>query len=405
MTPRLPLPPGAYRRLPNYGVCRVARDVYESPALPSSEGPVHRFDDPEQRYSVRYTAQDIETCLLETMQRFRPALTTELDRRLDTVTGADQADHTPDAAAGLIDWLARQRVGRLLTHESDITVIDLPTGFFASTTRTPTTQTCRTSSPATTTVGRSPRRSLPPFTHSTRSPAGSRTPHAVPRTRPAGPCSSTCPCGRSPTIRSARTTPNMSPLCAASAPATGSRHRPTGSPTLLPAWFRPSSGRTTEQRLARRTVRRSRECTVAQVSRAWPPAPPPDWPERVSQGCPKEIRKRRHSFKFDTRAREVLLLAKERALHLDDPRLAYEMCHYLAEQPNKRNHAAVERIVTTVRGKATTDPRFIGLEAWHTFTFRPAVKRAEAKKAAVLTSTLFDEVGVISSDDAYRQRP
>ena len=65
------------------------------------------------------------------MQRFRPALTTELDRRLDTVTGADQADHTPDAAAGLIDWLARQRVGRLLTHESDITVIDLPTGFDA----------------------------------------------------------------------------------------------------------------------------------------------------------------------------------------------------------------------------------------------------------------------------------
>ena len=125
----------------------------------------------------------------------------------------------------------------------------------------------------------------------------------------------------------------------------------------------------------------------------------------MSQGCPKEIRKRRHSFKFDTRAREVLLLAKERALHLDDPRLAYEMCHYLAEQPNKRNHAAVERIVTTVRGKATTDPRFIGLEAWHTFTFLPAVKRAEAKKAAVLTSTLFDEVGVISSDDAYRQRP
>ena len=131
MTPRLPLPPGAYRRLPNYGVCRVARDVYESPALPSVEGPVHRFDDPEQRYSVRYTAQDIETCLLETMQRFRRALTTELDSRLDAVTGVDQADHTPDAAAGLIDWLARQRVGRLLTHESDITVIDLPTGFDA----------------------------------------------------------------------------------------------------------------------------------------------------------------------------------------------------------------------------------------------------------------------------------
>ena len=232
MTPRLPLPPGAYRRLPNYGVCRVARDVYESPALPSVEGPVHRFDDPEQRYSVRYTAQDIETCLLETMQRFRPALTTELDSRLDAVTGVDQADHTPDAAAGLIDWLARQRVGRLLTHESDIT------------------------------VGRSPRRSPPPFTDSTRSPAGSRTPHAGTRTRPAGPCSSACPCGRSPPTRAARTTPNMSPLCAASAPATGSRHRPTGSPTLLPAWLRPSAGRTTVQRLTR-----GRTCVAAKSAR------------------------------------------------------------------------------------------------------------------------------------------
>lgn len=116
-------------------------------------------------------------------------------------------------------------------------------------------------------------------------------------------------------------------------------------------------------------MRRSQECTVAQVSRAWPPAPPPGWPERVSQGCP-------------TRAREVLLLAKERALHLHDTRLAYEMCHYLAEQPNKRNHAAVERIVTTVPRNATTYPRFIELEAWHTFIFLPAVKRAEAQKAA-----------------------
>ena len=230
MTPRLPLPPGAYRRLPNYGVCRVARDVYESPALPSVEGPVHRFDDPEQRYSVRYTAQDIETCLLETMQRFRRALTTELDSRLDAVTGVDQADHTPDAAAGLIDWLARQRVGRLLTHESDITVIDLPTGFDAIMT----------------------------------------------------------------------------------------------------------------------------DPVVDRVFREHYPDPPPACPERVSQGCPKEIRKR-HSFKLDTRAREVLLLAKERA------------------------QAAVERIVTTVRGKATTDPRFIELEAWHTFIFLPAVKRAVAK--------------------------
>ncbi len=113
-------------------------------------------------------------------------------------------------------------------------------------------------------------------------------------------------------------------------------------------------------------MRRSQECTVAQVSRAWPPAPPPGWPERVSQGCP-------------TRAREVLLLAKERALHLHDPRLAYEMCHYLAEQPNKRNHAAVERIVTTVPRNATTYPRFIALEAWHTFIFLPADSPEQAR--------------------------
>lgn len=83
-----------------------------------------------------------------------------------------------------------------------------------------------------------------------------------------------------------------------------------------------------------------------------------------------------------TRARDVLLLAKERDLHLEDPRLAYEMCRYLAEQPNQRNQAAVERIMGAVREKAMTDPGFIELEAWHTFTFLPAVKRAEAKKAA-----------------------
>lgn len=99
-----------------------------------------------------------------------------------------------------------------------------------------------------------------------------------------------------------------------------------------------------------------------------------------------------------TRARDVLLLAKERGLHLEDPRLAYEMCRYLAEQPNKRNQAAVERIMSAMRGKASTDPGFIELEAWHTFTFLPAVKRAEAKKAAVAAKKVRGKV-------AYKRKP
>lgn len=124
-----PLPEGAYRRLPDNGVFRVAPDIYESPALPSPQGPVHRFDDPAQQYSVRYTGQDIETCLLETMQKFRPALDDELDRRLARVSGVDPGDREPDEDRGLVDWLARQRVGLLLAHETDIVMIDLPAAF------------------------------------------------------------------------------------------------------------------------------------------------------------------------------------------------------------------------------------------------------------------------------------
>lgn len=131
MSSRLVLPAGAYRWLPEIGVWRVARDVYESPALPSAEGPVHRFDDPAQRYSVRYMGQDIETCLLETMQRFRPSAEDELARRLAAVTGVDPGAHRPDEGRGLVDWLAKQRVGLLVAHESEVAMIDLPTAFDA----------------------------------------------------------------------------------------------------------------------------------------------------------------------------------------------------------------------------------------------------------------------------------
>jgi hypothetical protein len=82
------------------------------------------------------------------------------------------------------------------------------------------------------------------------------------------------------------------------------------------------------------------------------------------------------------RARDILLLARERRLHLHDPRLAYELCRYLTLTLNKRNRDSVESIVKHLRQKSTTDPGFVELEAWHTFTFLPAVKRAEARKAA-----------------------
>ncbi len=82
---------------------------------------LNRFDDPEGRVAVRYTATRLVGCLLETMSRFR--MNPAAEAALDEVVGIDEDDveWPADDVAALAEWLEAQRVG---------TVRVLDPGFF-----------------------------------------------------------------------------------------------------------------------------------------------------------------------------------------------------------------------------------------------------------------------------------
>jgi hypothetical protein len=97
---------------PAAGVVRVHPEPAALPRL-RHEGPGrNRFDDPEATYVVRYAANSLHGCLVETMARFRPDPRTE--QLLATIAGVD--DDPAEAAyanptIGVGDWLDRQCVG------------------------------------------------------------------------------------------------------------------------------------------------------------------------------------------------------------------------------------------------------------------------------------------------------
>jgi hypothetical protein len=96
---------------PDAGTLRV-HPTPEKLHAPETDRPgPNRFDDPDGRVSVRYTATRLVACLFETMSRFRADPRAE--ELLSSIAGVDEGDvdWAPDDTSGLADWLAVQRVG------------------------------------------------------------------------------------------------------------------------------------------------------------------------------------------------------------------------------------------------------------------------------------------------------
>jgi hypothetical protein len=106
---------------PDAGTLRVHPDPsLLLPAEPEVPGR-NRYDDPEGRVAVRYTATQLLTCLKETMARFRP--NTDAEARLAAIDGieANDVDWDSTETSAVSEWLAKQQVG---------TVRVLPSGVF-----------------------------------------------------------------------------------------------------------------------------------------------------------------------------------------------------------------------------------------------------------------------------------
>ena len=102
-------------RLPTDGAVRVHPQPAALPRL-RHEGPGrNRFDDPLAAFSVRYAADTLRGCLVETLARFRPHPETEtLLRGIGAVDDDDPGEPLfTEPTSGVADWLAAQRVGHL----------------------------------------------------------------------------------------------------------------------------------------------------------------------------------------------------------------------------------------------------------------------------------------------------
>lgn len=110
--------------LPGSGAVRVHPAPEALPRL-RHEGPGrNRFDDPQGSFSMRYAAENLRGCLVETMARFRP--NPAADVLLAAVQFVDAAD---DPAAPTVqaveEWLAKQRVGRVTLVTPQPLLVDI----------------------------------------------------------------------------------------------------------------------------------------------------------------------------------------------------------------------------------------------------------------------------------------
>jgi hypothetical protein len=101
--------------LPGDGAVRLHPEPAALPRL-RHEGPGrNRFDDPLASFVVRYAADTLHGCLVETLARFRPHPDTEA--LLRDIEGVDDSDPGEPIYAepplGLADWLTPQQFGRL----------------------------------------------------------------------------------------------------------------------------------------------------------------------------------------------------------------------------------------------------------------------------------------------------
>jgi hypothetical protein len=92
------------------------------------EGPGrNRFDDPLAAFVVRYAADSLHGCLVETLARFRPHPDTEaLLRDVIGVAEDDRGErYFREPPTGLADWLAAQQVGHLTITSPAAMLVDI----------------------------------------------------------------------------------------------------------------------------------------------------------------------------------------------------------------------------------------------------------------------------------------
>ena len=102
-------------QLPSEGAVRLHPEPAALPRL-RHEGPGrNRFDDVLGAFVVRYAANTLHGCLVETLARFRPHPDTEaLLRAIDGIDDTDPGEPLyAEPTAGLAGWLAAQHIGQL----------------------------------------------------------------------------------------------------------------------------------------------------------------------------------------------------------------------------------------------------------------------------------------------------
>jgi hypothetical protein len=118
-------PPQGALVFPPSGAVRLHPEPQALPRL-RHEGPGrNRFDDPDNIFLVRYAADTLRGCLVETLSRFRRSPRT--DALLASI--ADDEDlggvEVQDPKVGLADWLAVQKIGVLVVRSPDAFFVDL----------------------------------------------------------------------------------------------------------------------------------------------------------------------------------------------------------------------------------------------------------------------------------------
>jgi hypothetical protein len=118
VTRLLPVP------LPSSGAVRVHPAPEVLPQL-RHEGPGrNRFDDPHGSFLMRYTAENLRGCLVETMARFRP--NSAADALLASVEFVDaDADPLAPTVQAVTDWLAEQHVGQVTLVTPQPLLVDI----------------------------------------------------------------------------------------------------------------------------------------------------------------------------------------------------------------------------------------------------------------------------------------
>lgn len=110
--------------IPQGGAVRVHPDPSYLPRVRPTEAGRNRFDDPDRAFAVRYAAETLRGCLVETMARFRPDPLTDL--LLGDVEGLEpgDVDHA-DPADAVGAWLREQKVGVLRPDHSEPVLVDV----------------------------------------------------------------------------------------------------------------------------------------------------------------------------------------------------------------------------------------------------------------------------------------